>query len=125
VRGSVSDANLWHVGILGMDGDDPGPLCLPHSTFDQAKLDELYPPLDVPEQLDIDDVHRDAFDAVYQRGLAEAQAIQASTEVFGRMKRAACRRDGGPYDPRATSTTNTATTNHRQPPTQPPDPTAG
>ncbi len=111
---TVCDANLWHVGVLGLKEDGPGPLCFPHSTFSKPRLNELYPPLDVPEQLDIDDVHRDAFDLVYQRGLAEAQAIQASSEVFGRMKRATLRRDGGPRDDRTSSQTPAA-----QPPPQP------
>ncbi len=115
VGDQVCDANLWHVGVLGLREDGPGPLCFPHSTFSKPRLDELYPPLDVPEQLDIDDVHRDAFDLVYQRGLAEAQAIQASSEVFGRMKRASLRRDGGPHDHRATTTAE-----QPQPPPRPP-----
>ena len=99
----MCDANLWHVGVLGLREDGPGPLCFPHSTFSKPRLDELYPPLEAPEQLDIDDVHQDAFDLVYQRGLAESQAIQASSEVFGRMKRATLRQDGGPHDHRTTN----------------------
>jgi len=127
VGDTVCDANLWHVGILGLREDGPGPLCFPHSTFSKGRLDQLYPPLDVPDQLDIDDVHQDAFDTVYQRGLAEAQAIQASAEVFGRMKRTTVRRDGGPHDyratnnqlqqPQATTTTTNDNTSNRQSPT--------
>ncbi len=123
VGDTVCNANLWHVGVLGPRDDGPGPLFFPHSTFSKPKLDQLYPPFDVPDQLDIDDVHRDAFDMVYQRGLAEAQAIQASSEVFGRMKRATLRRDGGPHDYRANNeqlqptnpTTNTNTSNRQSP----------
>ncbi len=49
-------------------------------------LDKLYPSLKVPEQLDLDDAHQDAWDLMYQRGLREAQSITGDMHVLGRMK---------------------------------------
>ncbi len=59
---------------------------MPHCQHDTELIDKLYPSLQVPKELDLDDAHLDAWDLVYQRGLREAQMISEDMHVLGRMK---------------------------------------
>ena len=81
------DANDWFASITGEEAEGAsGALVLPHLHFDSEELDKRYPSLKAPPQPDIDDVKYDIFDAVYQKGLAEARPIELSTKTFGRMR---------------------------------------
>ena len=59
---------------------------MPHLVYDQATLDVRYPSLTAPVQLDVDDTEADAYDAIYQRGLREAEGIAEPMRLYGRMK---------------------------------------
>jgi len=86
---AIADANQWASGILDPEGehdDAKTEPCMPHSQHSAELIDKLYPSLKVPEELDLDDAHLDAWDLVYQRGLREAQTISEDMHVLGRMK---------------------------------------
>jgi len=60
---AIADANEWAHGILdpeGEHGDGKSEPCMPHCEHDTAMIDRLYPSLQVPEELDLDDAHLDA-----------------------------------------------------------------
>ncbi len=86
---AIADANEWARGILdpeGEHGDGKSEPCMPHCEHDTEMIDRLYPSLQVPKELDLDDAHLDAWDLVYQRGLREAQIISEDMHALGRMK---------------------------------------
>jgi len=86
---TITDANSWYIGVLdpedGCDNDKAVP-CMPHGQHTTEELDKLYPSLQVPEELDLNDAHADGWDYIYQRGLREAQAISEEMHAMGRMK---------------------------------------
>ncbi len=94
---AVTDANAWAEGILDPEGDrgDPSEApCMPHMVYSNDALDRLYPSLEAPPELDMDDTQQDAWDHIYQRGLREAQEIEDTMKALGRMKYAKSRSTG-------------------------------
>ncbi len=83
----ISDANQWAETVHDPESEfSGGAPSMPHLMYDQATLDVRYPSLTAPVQLDVDDTEADAYDAIYQRGLREAEGIAESMRLFGRMK---------------------------------------
>jgi hypothetical protein len=82
------DANEWSLNILDPEHDSEGGRPeMPHLIYDAETLENLFPSLKAPEDLETNYQEEDAMDAVYQRGLFEAQQIQASAQVLGRQAR--------------------------------------
>lgn len=63
---------------------------MPHLELSDWDLDRLYPSLKAPQEDGLTDADDDARDAVYQRGLQVARAIQKQASAEGRKKRPAC-----------------------------------
>ncbi len=83
----IADANEWAETVHDPESEFCGGApCMPHLVYEQALLDAKYPSLTAPAQLDVDDATADAHDAVYQRGLREAEGIAESMRLYGRMK---------------------------------------
>ncbi len=68
---------------------------MPHLTCTDDELDEQYPPLAAPEDDNLDDLHDDSGDGVYQHGLAIAADIRVQTAAEGRKRRPATVEPGG------------------------------
>ncbi len=83
----IADANQWAETVHDPESEFCGGApSMPHLVYEQATLDAKYPSLTAPAQLDVDDATADAHDAVYQRGLREAEGIAESMRLYGRMK---------------------------------------
>ena len=81
---AISDANEWPLGVLDPASEEEGgEPCMPHVLYQDSVLDNVYPSLKAPQQLDLDDLQNDAWDAVCQRGLREAQSISEEMKLFG------------------------------------------
>ena len=67
----------------GGGSDDP---VMPHTKYRGVELDRLYPPVEVPEEEDCEDINADAHDQTLQKGLEAARDIQSKAEEFGRRR---------------------------------------
>ncbi len=67
------------------DSDGFAPL-MPHLSYSEHELDQKYPKIQAPDDLQMDDPADDAQDAVYQKGLKIAQEIQERASKEGRRR---------------------------------------
>ena len=68
--------------------DEPRPI-MPHLVCSATDLDGLDPPVEAPSDKQLDDLHDDRSDAVYQHGLRLARQISEQTQSEGRRRRPA------------------------------------
>ena len=62
-------------------------LIMPHNTYSEKRLNELYPPLTVPEAVDAEDPLAGVQDQLVEAGLKEARSIMKTAELRGRLRR--------------------------------------
>ncbi len=60
---------------------------MPHIECSPSELERLYPPIQAPPENQLDDLHDDSRDGVYQHGLEIAEEIRQQTSEQGRRRR--------------------------------------
>jgi hypothetical protein len=71
--------------FVGENGNtDP---IMPHRVYDKAQLRKLYPPLEVPEEEDDEDLEHDDDDILLKAGERQIDEIIRNSELCGRKRR--------------------------------------
>ncbi len=60
---------------------------MPHLAFEQKDLDQKYPPLQAPDEDQLDDLQEDSHDTVLKTGMAIARKIRDQGQAHGRRRR--------------------------------------
>ena len=82
-----SQGEMYSVAMAGQE------TIMPHNVFSEKAMDELYPPIEVPEAVDAEDPLDDEQDCMYKAGMNTVDDLMYHLSVQGRRRRLA--QDGG------------------------------
>ena len=84
----TSQGEMYSVGMASQE------TIMPHNVFGEEALDDIYPPIEVPEAVDAEDPLDDEQDCMYKAGMNTVDDLMYHLSVQGRRRRLA--QDEGP-----------------------------